>query len=62
MALSAQLILAVFTIGGSVFGAYLGVRVAVARLEERSLATDATLRHLLDRIERLEGIYFVRGN
>lgn len=62
VALSYQVWVSIISIAASVLGGlaggYLGVRIAIARLEERSLAQDASIRHLMDRIERLENWQF----
>lgn len=46
---------------GSVFGAYLAVRVTLARVEERIKAQAAQIEDHARRIERLEGEYFKGG-
>lgn len=45
---------------GSVFGAYLAVRVTLARMEEQIKSHGATLTDHAKRIERLEGEHFGR--
>jgi hypothetical protein len=44
-------------VGGAV-GAYAGLRVALARLEEQMKATGQRLADHDERIKRLEGVYF----
>lgn len=46
---------------GSVFGAYLAVRVTLARMEEQIKAHGGTLGDHAKRIERLEAEHFSRG-
>lgn len=46
---------------GSIFGAYLAVRVTLARMEEQIKGQGATLVDHAKRIERLEGEYFSKG-
>lgn len=48
-------------LGGSVFGAYLAVRVALARMEEKLKAHTEKLKDHGDRINRLEAGHFIRG-
>lgn len=48
-------------LGGSVFGAYLAVRVTLARMEEQIKGQTATLTDHARRIERLESTHFSRG-
>lgn len=49
-------------LGGSVFGAYLAVRVTLARMEEQIKGQSATLADHTRRIERLESTHFsIRG-
>lgn len=47
-------------LGGSIFGAYLAVRVTLARMEERLKAHDEKLDDHGERINRLEGVHFGR--
>ena len=47
---------------GSIFGAYLAVRVTLARMEERINSQGLTLADHGKRIERLEAGYFGRGS
>lgn len=58
MTLSVQWLLAACSILGSIGGAYLGVKVAVARTEEQIKALANSIRHLEDRVERLEAPHF----
>lgn len=48
-------------LAGSVFGAYLAVRVTLARMEEKIKAHGDRLDDHTKRIERLEGEHFSRG-
>lgn len=47
-------------LAGSVFGAYLAVRVTLARMEEKLKAQEDKLEDHGERINRLEGVYFGR--
>lgn len=51
----------VAVLAGSVFGAYLAVRVTLARMEEQIKAQGGTLNDHAKRIERLEAGHFTRG-
>lgn len=46
---------------GSVFGAYLAVRVTLARMEEKMKSHDEKLKEHGERINRLEAGHFTRG-
>lgn len=48
-------------IGGSIIGAYLAVRVTLARMEEKLKAHDKQLDDHGERINRLEGVHFSKG-
>jgi hypothetical protein len=51
--------LALSLLGGGV-GAYVGLRVALTRLQEQMKATNERLVDHGERIKRLEGVYFGR--
>jgi hypothetical protein len=51
--------LALSLIGGGV-GAYVGLRVALARLQEQMKAANERLAEHGERLKRLEGVYFDR--
>lgn len=46
---------------GSVVGAYVAVRVTLARIEEKLKSHDDKLKEHGERLNRLEGVHFERG-
>lgn len=48
-------------LSGSVFGAYLAVRVTLARVEEKLKSHEDKLKGHDERLNRLEGVHFSKG-
>lgn len=51
----------VLSLVGGALGAYAGLRIALARLQEQLKATNERLTDHGERIKRLESVYFSKG-
>lgn len=61
MNISLQLAISLGTMLGSALAAFFGVRISVARLEERLRAQEYQMAQLVERVERLEAPHFAKG-
>lgn len=62
MTVSFQVVLSALTVLGSLLGAFWGVRVSIARIEEKQRGQEFQLLKLIERVERLEQPHFQGRN